>query len=215
MKIKKHNWTTFIITGDNISVLTDPQKLKYSGLSFTKVKADVVLYTDPELKLKDDVLQSEGLEGKVVPDRRDKIIEINTAGEFEVGGLMIRRDIGSNFYIIDEGNIRLVYLDCIDNDFDVSKTKDLGDVDILIAPIGNGDQFIAYDKLEKIFSNIDPQILIPCAYQEEGLKIGKDLKTKEDFINHFGFPNVSEESYVSLKTKRKETDGAPMEVIFL
>jgi hypothetical protein len=215
MRIKKHNWTSFTITGDDISLITDPQELKKSGLSFTKVKSDIVLFSDPKLTLKEDILKSEGLDSKVVVDNRKKIIEISSPGEYEIGGLLIRRDMGTNFYIIDEQNLRVVYLGLIDNDFDVSSTEDLGDVDVLIAPIGNGDQFIDYDKLEKIFSNIDPQILIPCAYAEEGLKLGKELKSKEDFIKHFGFPNVSTETSVLVKPKKSEKDGTPMEVIFL
>ena len=215
MKIKKQNWTTFLITGDKISLLTDPQALKESGLTISKTKSDVVLFSDPKLILKTNVLKKEGLEKKVVPDTRKKVMEITSPGEFEVGGLMIRREINSNLYIIDEQNLRVVYLGLADNDFDVKITEDLGDVDVLIAPIGNGDQFIDYDKLEKIFSNIDPQILIPCGFKEKGLTVGKELKTKEDFIKHFGFPNVSEESYLTIKPKKNERDGTPMEVIFL
>ncbi|HCC67708.1 TPA: hypothetical protein DEP90_00630 [Patescibacteria group bacterium] len=215
MKIKKQNWTSFLITGSSVSLLTDPQELKKSGLSFAKVKADVVLFSDPNLILKERILKKEGLEKKVVPDKRKRIMEINSAGEFEIGGLMIRRDLKSNIYIIDEQNLRVVYLGMINNNFDVDLTKDLGDVDVLIVPIGNGDQFIDYDKLEKIISNIDPQILIPCGYKEKGLKIGKGMKTKEDFIKYFGFPNVSEENYLTVKPKKSEREGAPMEVIVL
>jgi hypothetical protein len=215
MKIKKHNWTSFLITGDNISLITDPQELKKSGLSFPKVKSDIVLFSNPQFNLKENILESEGLESKVVVDNRDKIIEICSPGEYEIGGLLIRRDMGTNFYIIDEQNLRVVYLGIADNDFDVDSTKDLGDVDVLIAPIGNGDQFIDYDKLEKIFSNIDPQILVPCAYAEDGLKLGNEIKSKEDFIKHFGFPNVSTETSLTVKSRKSESDETPMEVIFL
>jgi hypothetical protein len=43
---------------------------------------------------------------------------------------MIRRGIDLPFYTIDEGNLRVVYMGVIDNSLDVSKTKDLGDVDV-------------------------------------------------------------------------------------
>lgn len=46
MKIKKVGWTTFLLTTDNISVLTDPGILKESEASFPKTAADVVLFTD-------------------------------------------------------------------------------------------------------------------------------------------------------------------------
>lgn len=215
MRIKKHNWTSFVISGDNVSVLTDPQELKKSGLSFTKVKADVVLFSDPNLTLKTDIIKSEDMSKKVLPDSRKHIVEISSPGEFEIGGLMIRRPIKTNFYIIDELNLRVLYMGLAGKDFNVKDLDDVGDVDVLIAPIGNGDLFIDYDKLEKVFSSVDPEILIPCGLKEDGNKLGKDLKSKEDFIKHFGFSNVSEESYINLKPKGKEKDEKPMEVIIL
>ncbi|MCD4756112.1 MBL fold metallo-hydrolase [bacterium] len=215
MKIKKHSWTTFLITGDNVTLLTDPQEVNKSGLTLSKVKTDVVLFSDTKLILKDKILKSEGIEKKVVASERGEIIEISSPGEFEVGGLMIRREIGSNIYIIDEQNLRIVYLGIMDKEFDVDSTKDLGDVDVLIAPIGDGKTFMDYDKLEKIFSNIDPQILLPCGYEEKGLKKNEGIKTKKDFLEHFGFTNVSDESYLNIKSKKSEREGTPMEVIFL
>ncbi len=204
MRVKKHNWTSFIISGDNVSVITDPQELKHSELSFTKAKADVVLFSDPKLKLKQNILKSGGMNKKVVPDKRKKIIEINSPGEFEIGGLMIRRNIRTNFYVIDDQNIRILYMGLASKDFNPKDVDDVGDVDVLIAPIGNGDLFINYDDLEKVFSAVDPQILLPCGFKEEGIKIGKELKSRKDFIDHFGFSSVSDESYITIKPRSKE-----------
>ncbi len=215
MKIKKHNWTTFIISGDNITILTDPQELNKSGLSFAKTKADVVLFSDPKLQMHTDILKKEGLEKKVVPDKREKVIEISSPGEFEVGGLMIRRPLKKNFYLIDEQNLRVMYMGLAGKDFNPKDVEDVGDVDVLIAPIGNGDKFLDYETLEKVFSEVDPQILIPCGLKEDGANLGKELKSREDFITHFGFSNVSDESYITVKPRTKEKEETPMEVIFL
>jgi hypothetical protein len=215
MRIKKHNWTSFIISGDNVSIITDPQELKKAGLSFTKASADVVLFSDPELILKSDIVKTEGMSKKIVPDKRKKVVEINSPGEFEIGGFMIRRPVKTNFYIIDEQNLRVLYMGLTDNSFNPKDLEDVGDVDVLIAPIGNGDLFLDYDKLEKVFSAVDPQILIPCGLKEDGAKLGKELKSREDFIKHFGFSSVSDESYITVKPRRKEKEEAPMEVIFL
>jgi hypothetical protein len=101
----------------------------------------------------------------------------------------------------------------VDNSFDISLTKDLGDVDVLILPIGNGDMFLDYEKIEKILGNIDPTILLPCGFKEEGLKLGKDIKSKDEFIKYFGFTNVREESYISVQATVE--DEKNIEVIFL
>jgi L-ascorbate metabolism protein UlaG (beta-lactamase superfamily) len=214
MKIKNLGWSSFLLSTGDITVLTDPLALKDSGLSFNKTNADVVLFSDKDLLGKENILEENQLLKKVEPEHRETIIEISSPGEFEIGGVMVRRDVDSNFYMIDEKILRVVYMGLLENSFDVSSTKDLGDVDVLILPIGNGDLFIDYDKIEKILSNVDPTILLPCAYNKEGLKIGKDVKTREDFIKHFGFTNVRDESYVNV-TPAPEQEQKNMEVIFL
>lgn len=214
MKIKNLGWSTFQLSVGDITLVTDPLALKESGLSFTKVGADVVLYTDKELLSKENILKEKGLDKKVVAEHREGIIEISSPGEFEVGGVMIRRDIDAPFYIIDETKLRVVYMGLVDNGLDIGATKDLGDVDVLILPIGNGSLFIDYDKIEKVLNNIDPTILLPCAYKKEGLKIGKDIKSREDFIKYFGFTNVKDESYINVNPA-PESENKNIEVIFL
>ncbi len=214
MKIKNLGWSTFQLTVGDISLITDPLALKESGLSFNKVKTDVVLYTDRGLLGKENILEENDLLKKVEPEHRESIIEISTPGEFEIGGLMVRRDVESPFYLIDETILRVVYMGLLDNKFDISLTKDLGDVDVLILPIGNGSMFVDYDKIEKVISNVDPTVLLPCAYKVDGLKVGSDIKSREDFIKYFGFTNVRDESYINVSPS-PEQEQKNMEVIFL
>jgi hypothetical protein len=197
-----------------MSILTDPVALKESGIGLPKCKADVVLFSQRDLYGKEDILREYELEKKIEPDHRDNIFEISSPGEYEIGGMMIRRGIDLPFYTIDEGNLRVVYMGVIDNSLDVSKTKDLGDVDVLILPIGNGDLFIDYEKIEKILNYIDPTVLLPCAYKMDGLKVGKNIKSRDDFIKYFGFTNVKEQSSLNV-TSTVEQESKIMEVIFL
>ncbi len=214
MKIKSLGWSSFSLSNDNISILTDPVALKESGIGLPKCKADVVLFSQRDLYGKEDILREYELEKKIEPDHRDNIFEISSPGEYEIGGMMIRRGIDLPFYTIDEGNLRVVYMGVIDNSLDVSKTKDLGDVDVLILPIGNGDLFIDYEKIEKILNYIDPTVLLPCAYKMDGLKVGKNIKSRDDFIKYFGFTNVKEQSSLNV-TSTVEQESKIMEVIFL
>ena len=214
MKIKSLGWSSFCLSNDNMSILTDPVALKESGIGLPKCKADVVLFSQRDLYGKEDILREYELEKKIEPDHRDNIFEISSPGEYEIGGMMIRRGIDLPFYTIDEGNLRVVYMGVIDNSLDVSKTKDLGDVDVLILPIGNGDLFIDYEKIEKILNYIDPTVLLPCAYKMDGLKVGKNIKSRDDFIKYFGFTNVKEQSSLNV-TPTVEQESKIMEVIFL
>ncbi len=215
MKIKKIGWTTFLLTTDSISVITDPGLLKDSGASFPKTSADVALFThvqnSPD-KIK--VLETLGLTDKVEPDKRKEVFEIYTPGEYEVGGIMVRRDMGEDYYIIDEKNLRVVYMGATGKDFDVEKVKNLDDVDALILPIGDSEMFMGYDTIEKVILNIDPAILIPCAYKGES-KMDQNLKSRDEFIQHFGFVNVKDEGYINLAKRKVEEDQKSVEIVFL
>src|SRR5690606_2374426 len=142
------------------TVLTDPLALKDSGLGLPKSSADVVLFTGSEFKEKENIIEEYDLIKKIVPDHRETVFEISSPGEFEIGRVMIRRDLDAPFYIIDETKLRVVYMGLLGNNFDVNSTKDLGDVDVLILPIGNGSLFVDYEKIEKILTNLDPSILL-------------------------------------------------------
>ena len=215
MKIKKIGWTSFLISTPNISVITDPLLLSDSGVSFPKTSADIVAVTNYGKDIKESILKDTKLDGKVVPEHREKIIEICSPGEFEIGGLMIRRDIDSDVYIIDENYLRVVYLGGTGKNFDPSSIKNVGDVDVLILPVGDGVNFMDFDTMEKVISDVDPAVLLPCAYGEDGPK-GNSLKSKEEFIKHFGFANVREEGYINVtKKKVDEEDQQSVEVIFL
>ncbi|KKP65171.1 MAG: hypothetical protein UR61_C0030G0002 [candidate division WS6 bacterium GW2011_GWE1_34_7] len=214
MKIKNLGWSSFLLSTGDITVLTDPLSLKDSGLSFAKSKADVVLFSGKDLRGKEGILLENDLLKKVEPEHREELIEISSPGEYEIGGVMIRRDVDSPFYTIDEAVLRVVYMGLVDNSLDVSLAKDLGDVDVLILPIGNGNLFVDYEKIEKLLNYIDPTILLPCAYNKDGLKVGKDLKSREDFIKFFGFTNVKDESYINV-SPTPEQENKNLEVIFL
>ncbi|HOV34530.1 MAG TPA: MBL fold metallo-hydrolase [Candidatus Dojkabacteria bacterium] len=213
MKIRKMGWTTFVLSTDNISVATDPI---YDGKSINgKVEADVILLTNYEKDVKKGIIIDNGLQNKIVPDKRKSVMEIYSPGEYEVGGIMIRRGLEDNFYIVDERNIRVVYMGGTGKDFDPQKAKNLGDVDVLIVPIGNGDLFMDYEVLEKVISNMDPAILIPCGYAEDS-KNGEKVKSSKDFLEYFGFANVREENYYNVaKKKVDEENQSSVEVIFL
>ncbi len=214
MKIKSLGWSSFLLSTGDITILTDPLALKDSGLGLTKSKADVVLFSQKDLRGKENILLENDMLKKVEPDHRSSIIEISSPGEYEIGGMMIRRGVDSSFYTIDEAVLRVVYMGLIDNSLDVSLTKDLGDVDVLILPIGNGNLFIDYDKIEKILNYIDPTILLPCGYKKDGVKVGNELKGRDDFIKFFGFTNVRDESYLNV-TPSPEQENKNIEVIFL
>lgn len=213
MKIKKIGWTSFLISSSEISAITDPLLLLESKVTFPKTSADIAIFTKYDGEEKENIIAESKLDGKVVPDHREKVFEIYSSGEYEIGGLMIRRDIGKDFYLIDENSIRVLYLGGTGNSFDPNDVKDVGDVDVMILPVGDGVNFMDFEKIEKVISNVDPAIILPCAYKEEGK--ADNLRSKEEFIKYFGFANVREEGYVNVTKKRVEEEQKSVDVIFL
>jgi hypothetical protein len=132
-------------------LLTDPFNLLVDvGLKLPKSKADIVLYTDSSKDVD---------ESKIVPSKKENLLHIQTAGEFESGGLMIRRSLDSSFYILDEDFLRVVYVGHISKDVKVEEFKNLGDVEVLIIPVGDGENFPEFGVIEKIINQVEPLIL--------------------------------------------------------
>ena len=67
MKIKKIGWTSFLLTSDNITALTDPLMLANSGVNFPKTRADVCIFTDSK-DPKKSILEDIKLYNKAVGD---------------------------------------------------------------------------------------------------------------------------------------------------
>ncbi len=214
MKIKRLGFTSFKISTDNIDIITDPLLAKNAGASIAKTTADVILLSDDNLSGKSDILESNGL-SKFEPAHREKIFEISSPGEYEVGGILIRRYLDTDFYILDEGHVRIVYMGEISHKVEINDYSELGDVDLLITPVGDSEIFASYDKLEKIISKIDPTYLIPSGYKEKGLsdKFG-DLKSIDDFIKYFGYTHITHDKSFKI-TSGTEPENKVIEIVVL
>lgn len=214
MKIKHLGFTTFSISFPNLTIITDPTALLDTGLKLPKTPADVVLFSKEEYVGNGGVLKKAKVD-KVVVDNREEIMEIVNSGEYEISEVLIQRPMDHSYYIIDHGFIRIVYLGLDSSDIDPVNYKDFGDVDVLMLPVGDRDMFPGYDKLQKVISQIDPTYLIPSGFKQEGMT-GKyaEMKSREEFIKHFGFTKLREEKTLNVKNI-PESDQRSMEVIIL
>lgn len=208
MKIRYRGLTTFQLTFDNLTVATDPLALIDYGLKLNKLEADVALFTQDKLQGKNNVLKGT----KVEPVNREGIMEITTPGEYEIAEVIIRRPVGKSYYMIDYGPTRAVYIGVGTADIDPKEFDDVGDVEALMIPVGNGEQFPDYDKLGKIISNVDPLYLLPCGYKMDGTN--GDLKSVKEFIKHFGYTHITEEKFLHVK-KAPEMETKNMQVVIL
>jgi len=215
MKIKNYGFSTYKIYGDKISVLTDPISLLEAGLTLPSVDCDVCIFSDENLLGKENVLKSAKLDKKVASSKRDDMYEIVNYGEFAIGDLFVRRPLKGGFYLIDEGYLRIVYMGLLSPDFDPATVKDLGDVDLLILPVGDAETFPSFQKLEKILSNIEPNYLIPSCYKVPGLSEKySNLKSVDEFLKDYGVSNFEKLKELKI-TNAPEKDDKNMDVIVL
>jgi hypothetical protein len=215
MKIKPLGFMSFLVNFDGLSLITDPQSILESGLKISKTEVDVIIASDEKYLGKQGVLSKMELSEKIVPASRSEIFEIVNYGEYEIGGVMFRRPTNRNFFLMDQDYIRLMYLGYIGNDFNADMVKNLGDVDVLIAPVGDGGMFPNFTKMQKIISNIDPTFLIPCGYRVEGMSDAMSgLHVVEDFIKDAGYTHVREDKELKI-TDSPEKDEKVMEVVIL
>ena len=205
MKIRTLGYLSFSLSFSGVDVITDPQSLSTVGLKLPKSKADTVLYTDSSKDVDKD---------KIVPSKKEEILHIKTPGEFESGGLMIRRSLDSSFYILDEDFLRVVYVGNISKDVRVEEFKNLGDVEVLIIPVGDGENFPEFGVIEKIINYVEPLILIPSGFKTEGMSTTSDLKSVDDFVKQAGYTNVRKEKVLSV-SGGPEKEVRNMEVVIL
>ena len=213
MKIKRIGYTSFHISTDTLDIVTDPIAVENAGLKFPKMEADLVLFTEPEVENHEIPLAESKVE-KVVAPEGGEIFELSSAGEFEISEVLIQRPIKHNYFILDHGYTRVVYVGLGAKDLDPSEFENLEDVEALIIPVGDGDLFPSYEKLQEIISNVDPFTLIPCGYKEE--KMGSDyasLKGVDEFIKQFGYSGFSEKT--TLKLTGKLDSESSMQVVIL
>lgn len=216
MKIKRAGFASFKISFNEIDIVTDPMMSNSASGKFSSVEGDVVLISESQYIGKYDVV-SQDVADKITPLNRPHFIEITNAGEYEIGGVVVRRPMGSDFYILDEADIRVVYFGGGTKDVKVDQLKDLGDVDILIIPVGLTEPFADFDSISKIVSTIDPTRLILSGYKVGGEKLLGEYSavgTAQDFIKEAGYTHITEEKTLKV-TKGAEAESKVLDVVIL
>jgi len=88
-------------------------------------------------------------------------------GEYEKSGVFIEGvvDDGNTIYLVRVDEINICYLGNISHELKEDTAKEIGNVDILFAPLGE-DGSLPTQKSLGIISKIDPRIVIPMLYAD-------------------------------------------------
>jgi len=185
------------------------------GLRVPKMEADILLVTHSHpdhdnIKAINPIKHSDGEPGMLI---------ITGPGEYEKNGVFVQgvpsfhdnkqgKERGKNTcYVIDAEDIRICHLgDLGQGELTDEQLKEIGDVDILMIPVGGGPTIDASDA-SKIVNQIEPRIVIPMHYDLPKLKA--KLEDVEKFLKVMGKKGIQPQAKLSIKEKdlaKEETE---------
>lgn len=197
MTISWFGHSCFRIEAKEGSILTDPFG-KEIGLKPPKIKDDIVL------------VSHEHFDHNNVGDANPEAFIIRNPGEYEKQGIAIRgiasfhdnkegAERGPNtIYVMKAEEITLAHLGDLGHKLTDQQVEDIGDIDILMIPVG-GNYTIDAKTAAEVIGQIEPKIVIPMHYKIPGLEVPID--GPEKFIKELGLTPEKVDKYkVNKKT---------------
>jgi len=181
------------------TVVTDPFGSK-TGLPLLKLKADIVTISH----------KSEGHGKTAVVSGHTHTL--TGAGEYEIGGVFvtatssIAEDGTKNItYLFDYDGLTVAHFGDIATVPTRSQIEALGEVNVLLVPVGGGKSLNASQAAELV-SMIEPSIVVPMHYYTEGLKI--KLEPIDRFLKEMGVtePRIESQLKVTSSKLSEETE---------
>jgi len=204
MQIQYFGLSSFKITTKEATVITDPFDKK-SGLTPPRGAADVLILAEKTNSL---YSATSGISGEP--------FLIDDPGEYDIKGVTVsgiplkQGDGYITVYLIESEGIRLLNLTHI-KDFNMKEDEleDLGEIDILILPVGEGNVLDAA-RASKVVNEVEPKIVIPSHYKIPGLSL--DADKLEKFVKEMG---GKVETMDKLTIKKKELINESVRAITL
>ncbi len=193
-------------------MITDPFDPQQVGLDFPKKRADIVTISH-EHNDHNDLSNIDGIK-KV----------INGPGEYEVSEVSILgfpsyhdnkkgEERGTNtIYVYEMGPLRMAHLGDLGHELKDNTIQLMGDIDVLMIPVG-GKYTIGPTEAVKVVQGIEPIIIIPMHYKEDGMnkEIFGELEGVDEFTKELGIPVETTKKF----TAKKSTLGEDQKVVIL
>jgi L-ascorbate metabolism protein UlaG (beta-lactamase superfamily) len=125
---------------------------------------------------------------------------INGPGEYEIKGIFVigisaqpeetqtKPGVRNTVYLFDFEGVTVCHLGDLRQVLTQSQVEELGDVDVLLIPVGGGTTLGAAEASE-VISLLEPKIVIPMHYKTELLK-GVKLAPVDHFLKEMGIKEV-------------------------
>ena len=188
MQINWYGHSCFRLRDRYGTVVTDPYGDDI-GYSLPRIRADVVTVTHDH----PDHANVKAIKGNPQV--------INGPGEYEIKGIFVigipaqpeetetKPGVRSTVYLFDFEGVTVCHLGDLRRVLTQSQVEELGDVDVLLIPVGGGTTLGASEASE-VISLLEPKIVIPMHYQTELLK-GVKLAPVDHFLKEMGIKEVA------------------------
>jgi len=187
MEITWYGHSCFRLRGKEATVVTDPYGPDY-GYTLPHIRAEIVTISHHH----PDHDYARGIKGN------PKVIE--GPGEYEIRGVFITgiptfhdrrqgKDRGSNtVFLFDIDDLRVCHLGDLGHVLDQSQVEALGDIDVLLIPVGSVYTINAAQAAE-VVSLLEPKIVIPMHYKTKASTVKLDPVRK--FLKEMGMEELA------------------------
>ncbi len=188
MEIQWHGLSCFTLKGKSGTLVTDPYDAKAAGLKLPKISADIAL-ANSDFDLHHAVSQLGG-----------EVRVFDWPGEYEAKNIIVqgvpaydrprdkedpKKDGAERVLIfsIQFDGFKICHLSNIGHKLTTEMVDAIGDVDILLIPVG-GANCLDAKKAHEVIEQLDPRVVIPMYYKVSGLKL--PLAELDGFLNEMG-----------------------------
>ena len=188
MQITWYGHSCFRLRGRSGTVVADPYGPDI-GYSVPRIRADIVTVSHDH----PDHANVKALRGKPTI--------ISGPGEYEIKGIFVigipadPRDaaktpgIQNTVYLLDFEGVTVCHLGDLRRVPTQSQVEELGDVDVLLIPVGGGTTLGAA-KASEVISLLEPKIVIPMHYKTKLLR-GLELEPVDQFLKEMGDKEIA------------------------
>jgi len=202
MIISHHGLSCFKFTiksgdGHEFILVTDPFDAKKTGVQLPRLKAHVVISTDLTSPLHNSMTA-------IKPAGDNSQLVITEPGEYEAFDIFIQgtaNEEGSIFYYLEAEKLSIAFIGRLKTPkLTQNHLELLEDCDVLILPIGGGDNLSAKQASE-LTNQLEPRIVIPSHFKAPGVKIKNLTDTPEIFMKELGLKGEDKQDKLKITPK--------------
>jgi L-ascorbate metabolism protein UlaG (beta-lactamase superfamily) len=213
MKITYIGHSSFKIEVNKKTVVLDPYDPTVFGYDFPETKADILLlsHNDPETRYIAGVMDYEFM--------------FDSPGEYEISEIFIYglptfhdaaegKERGENtIFLIENEDFSVLHLGSLGHPLSEETLQKIGDVDVLMIPVG-GNYVIDAEAASKVISSLEPGIVIPMHYWTKDSKYEGELAKLEKFLEEMGVKKgIAPKDSVELKNLSSVPDETKIVVL--